>query len=505
MDVLARAQRRNGSQASIIFGTDVYESFTELKAWQTGKSIEEGCHVYHDLIKKDLDAMKIEYDACFNPLEEGHRQAFIGCETRLVKSLIEAGIVEVRPETYCYYPDEGDFLAGCWISGKCPVCGRSAGSYQCEECGTLYRPMDLLEPAYRKGSAPMKVIEDWALYLTIRKKQQLLNYLSGIGIGPQLLEKLNTYFTHQGDRIRISNPGRWGVPLEIPGSRIPHVVFTYAALYFFSIYCGSIYSSMYNPTIPPFHLRSDVITVASFGMDCCIPYMLSCAGCGLESGLHRPLDFLLPNYFMHLENSKFSTSRGHAIWARDLVTRTPVPSDLIRYFLIDKNPQDGVMNFNVDEFLTFINQEMAARVQPVLSRAWEQLHKYTVTGTGEKLAAKLEDLLIQQGSFLCPSHLRLAESLQPLREWVDLKERGSFGEEDAYWWLKGFALLAYPIMPDCAISIWQLLGHNGVLAESQYFTITQFDKRTSLPVYFFPISYNEIKPSLPSTLVADTI
>src|SRR5438105_4837371 len=76
MDVLARAQRRNGSEASIIFGSDVYESYTTLKAWQTGWNIEEVCNSYHDKIRQDLDALKIEYDAYINPLDKEYKEDY---------------------------------------------------------------------------------------------------------------------------------------------------------------------------------------------------------------------------------------------------------------------------------------------------------------------------------------------------------------------------------------------------------------------------------------------
>src|SRR2546430_14611823 len=68
MDVLARAQRRNGSEASIIFGSDVYESYTTLKAWQTGWNIEAVWHFYHGKSREALDALKLEYAAYINSL-----------------------------------------------------------------------------------------------------------------------------------------------------------------------------------------------------------------------------------------------------------------------------------------------------------------------------------------------------------------------------------------------------------------------------------------------------
>ncbi|MEO6188127.1 MAG: class I tRNA ligase family protein, partial [Ginsengibacter sp.] len=371
IDVLARAQRRNGSEAAIFFGSDSYESYMNLKSWQTGRKEEDLCNEFHDRMKSDLDALEIKYDAFINPVDPFYKEDFIVFFKKAVDELRRNGLSELVPEKYQYSPDEDCYLAGCWVLGNCPGCGSSTGSYQCEECGTQYRPMDLGDATFRKGDYPLKKIDSADLYLGINNKDRLLSHLQSMRIGEEFISIAKKYLDRQGKFVRMTNPGNYGIEVSIQGDSVPHVVFTYTALYIYSLFCGELYKNKFNNEKNPFDKESGITTVASFGIDCSVPYMVAGLVLAIEPGKFRPFDYLLPNHFFTLENSKFSTSRGHAIWGNDLVNHTPVPSDAIRYFLCWKNPENAQSNFNVNEFLQFVNEELAGLFQYILTRAWD--------------------------------------------------------------------------------------------------------------------------------------
>ena len=505
MDVLARAHRRNGSHASLMCGSDVYESYTTLKSWQTNTQVEQVCRVFHEQIKKDLDAIRIEYDAYINPLDEEIREDFHQFFTGILTGLVESGVTEVRSEDYLYSPDEKNYLAGCWITGNCPVCGSGTGSYQCEECGTHYRPMDIGNPQFRKGDYPLKEIKDKALYLTVSKPEVLVHRLHSMGIRQEFIEMVKTYFQHQGPRIRLTNPDTWGTPWNIEGSIVPQVIFTYTALYFFGVYLGRIYAGQNKTPYNAFHPKSDVITVSSFGIDCSIPYMVGGIACGLESGLYKPTDFMLPNHFFRLEESKFSTSRGHAIWGHDIIHKTPATPDSVRYFLIWKNPENEKKNFKITEFIDFVNTELVGDLQPMLAEIWSRITRQPGSDCPKALSDKLEQLLIIQLETLTPPTFELRKCIPPLREWINFGATLTLTPDIAYWWLKGFSLLAFPIIPDCAEGLWRLLGHQRQPLESEFFRLTEVVLNEALPRYFNPLNYELVRPALPATLLANEV
>lgn len=500
MDVMARAQQRNGSHASIIFGSDVYESYTTLKAWVTGKSIKDVCNHYHNQIVKDLNALKINYDAYINPLDEEYNDRFNSFLSGVVKDLINKKVTEIRPENYLYSHEQDCYLAGCWIEGLCPVCGAGTGSYQCEECGTHYRPMDIVSPSFRRGNYELTEIADYALYLKINKLEEHLSHLNQMGFRKEFLDITKLYFDRQGRYIRITNPDKWGTPWHIEGSKLPHVLFTYTGLYFFSLFCGELYAEKYHLPHNAFHPKSDIITVASFGIDCSVPYMVAAVGCGLESGTYKPMDFLLPNYFFMLENAKFSTSRGHAIWGNDIINKTPATADSVRYFLTLNNPEDQMCNFSVNAFIEFVNTNLAVELQSLLIKVWLLTDATNAYNIPDVLIEKLEHLLITQERYLRPPHFKFKDSCEPLQDWIRLSGELSLDASVAYWWLKGFSLLAYPIMPDCARSLWNLLGHVGDPVEKDFFLSTTVKRDQELPCFFLSINFEELRPALPATL-----
>jgi methionyl-tRNA synthetase len=505
MDVLARAQRRNGNETCLFFGTDVYESYMNLKAWQTGKDEQLLCDEYNTRIKADLNALHIEYDEFINPLDEEHTEKFHVFFTTVLNELVAKGATEIRSEQYLYAKDQDCFLTGCWINGICPVCGNGTGSYQCEECGTQYRPMDLIAPSFKNGNYPITDIDDKDLYLVVRKKEELFQHLENMQVSAEFIAIIKTYFNKQGDYIRLTNPGKWGVPYSLPESRIPHVIFTYTALYFYSLYCGELYKEKFGTTDNPFDKKSAVITVASFGIDCTVPYLAASVALGLEGDNYKPFDFILPNHFFTLENAKFSTSRGHAIWGADIINKTSVSIDAIRYFLVLYNPEYSSTDFSVDQFLEFVNEELAHTLQPLLKKAIGSIREDITDEPDNALVEKLERLLIQQNNYLTPPGFNLKESSVPLQEWIDYGLELLSDAKNTYWWLKGFALLAFPIMPVCAGAIWKFLGHGGEPLESDYFSQTQVNVNIALPVFFKPIDFEDIRPALPLTLFADEL
>src|SRR5262245_48387840 len=68
-DVLSRHLRMRGAEAYVVSGSDVYESHVELKAAQTGTTVEAVCNQFHDLIRAELDALGVEVDLYVNPLD----------------------------------------------------------------------------------------------------------------------------------------------------------------------------------------------------------------------------------------------------------------------------------------------------------------------------------------------------------------------------------------------------------------------------------------------------
>jgi len=49
--------------------------------------------------------------------------------------------------------------------------------------------------------------------------------------------------------------------------------------------------------------------------------------------------------------------------------------------------------------------------------------------------------------------------MHQVEAWIEDQTAFGEGAPAAYWWLKGLALLAYPIMPRFGAKVWHALGH----------------------------------------------
>lgn len=479
-DVLRRHIRMHGGEAYIVSGSDVYESHIELKASQLGITEAAVCDQFHRRISAELAALKIECDYV-DPLQPENHEEYVAFNLRTIDQLAAKGGVESVAERVVRDKDRGHYLAGCWASGNCPICGARSGSYLCEGCGAHYKPEDLR--AAGKGAADdVQTVE--SLFLRIRKRGELLEHIERMGIEPGFSKIVGPYFESQGDRVRLTNPGKWGIRHGGPDQ----VVFTYTALFSFSVYCAELLKRTRGLRVNPFDPSSGFTTVAAFGIDNAVPYLVGVLGCAIELGDIKPFDYYLTNYFYYLEGAKFSTSRVHLAYARDLVTDAGVSSDALRYFLTKANPENEPKSFVVREFLDVNNDELAGTMERTLAAALELARQASpaepAAGIVDQLARELE----VQASHLRLPATNMARGLASIDTWLRSWRELEHQPANAYWWLKGFVMLAYPFLPDVGETIWSALGHVVAPNASEFLQRPAMPRAAAPERFFTPVS-----------------
>jgi methionyl-tRNA synthetase len=465
-DILARFLRSRGAEACIVSGSDVYESHVELKAAQENTTIPQVCNKYHQLIKAELDTLDIQCDLYVNPLDPEVAPDYLATNRRTLDELRARGGAVRQEERILYSPAMKRYVAGCWMSGRCPRCGARSGSYLCEECGTQYDPQDVVDVAIPSGCDDAREIAVDSWFLKIRDREALWRQIAKMGIAPDFVRIAERYLAEHGDLVRLTNPASWGMTYDGPDQ----VIFTYTALFSFSLFCGELLAKRRGWDTHPFAPESTCITVAGFGIDNAIPYLIGVLGSALELGTVRPFDHYLTNHFYQLENAKFSTSRRHLVCASDLA-RAGASADAQRYFLAKVNPEMGKRNFSPASFIATHNEtcrEMGTRIE----RALRDVFGGTVRPLPTALGNQLEELYRVQVLGLRLPAPNLEQAASTLDAWQLAGAARGIGSAagapgsderatEAYWWLKGFALLGGPFMPRVSARIWHRLGHVG--------------------------------------------
>jgi methionyl-tRNA synthetase len=497
MDILRRKAERGGGKAFIVSGSDVFESYVELKADQLGIETEQVCNTFHPQIIKDFEALDIRFDFFLNPLDEEYRARFFKREKELMQQLVDAGVVEERTEDLIYDPINKRFLNGCWIKGVCPNCGSGTGSYLCETCGTHYRPVDIFNA---ENYPAAQVIKGTALYLRLDTRK-LFEKVEKMEISKEFADILKRYIELQGPYIRLTTPQSTGVEWEW-GNGKKQVFFTYSALLFFSVFCADICQERFGLPVHPFDTSSEFITIASFGIDNAIPYLAGVLAGGMHLTGLKPFDHYFTNHFYYLNGEKFSTSRLHVIWGSDIVQLANVQPDEVRYYLAKQNPELEKKNFDISEFISVVNEELFTRYNNVLRNALELLTAKPPAGPDEDLYNDLLSLIETQNSFLDPPSFNLADALRPVESWITLFEGWSESRRSAYsyWWLKGFALLAAPFMPHISGHIWNMLSDKHEIKLENFFSPGKVSLQPLASILFKEVTYSQMEKCLPESI-----
>ncbi|KYF91094.1 hypothetical protein BE20_36905 [Sorangium cellulosum] len=455
-DVMARHLRSRGVEAHVVSGADAYESHVELKASQLGCSEREVATKFHALIRRELDALHVQCDFV-DPLHPEVHDEYLAFNRRTVDQLVARGLTTSVREKVEYSPSTGRYIAGCWIAGTCPQCGAESGSYFCEACGAHYKPQDLGDRKTAVSDLEPLWVE--SLFLKLTRRRELEARVERMGIDPEFRRILSRYFAAQGEIVRLTNPGRWGMSYGAED----RVIFTYTVgLLSFSLFCAELFKRSRGLAMSPFSPASDFVTVASFGIDNAVAYLAGVLGAAVELGDIKPFDFFATNYFYHLEGKKFSTSRDHLVCASDLIRDSGVAPDAIRYFLGKVNPEKEARNFAISEFLEVNNRTLAGELEALLARHFGQLSGGEPADAPAGLLRELEGVLQEQSAHLSLPAVCMADAARCIDTWMDVGRRAGAPEAaHSYWWLKGLALVAYPFMPVVAERIWGHLGHEG--------------------------------------------
>src|SRR4029077_7165314 len=113
---------------------------------------------------------------------------------------------------------------------------------------------------------------------------------------------------------------------------------------------------------------------------------------------HLP-DEIVASEFLHMEGSKFSTSRGNVIYVKDVLDR--YDADALRYYLMIAGPENQDTDFTWAEFIRRNNDELVATWGNLVHRTLVNVHRNfgavpqpaSLTATDEELIKEVEAAL----------------------------------------------------------------------------------------------------------------
>ncbi|MGA5900193.1 class I tRNA ligase family protein [Streptomyces venetus] len=341
-DAFVRFQRMNGVQAWHLTGSDDYQSYVAERARRDGREPAETAAHFSAEIAATLALMDIRPDQyTVTDADPSYPDGLRAFFTRLVDS----GSVNPRSTPALFDGGTGAYLYEVDVSGGCPGCSAPTSGNICEECGEPNVCADLIDPRTRRTGEPPRR-GDLARYcLPLHEFRDDLAAHHELGRVPARLREL-AHRVLSGARLDlpVTHPSGWGVnPAETGADG--QVIWVWPEMSYGFLHgieaLGRGLGKDWKAAAP----QQDWKIVHFFGYDnsfyhsLLYPVLYKLAFPGWEPDIDYHV-----NEFYLLEHQKFSTSRGHAVWGKDVLTADSV--DAVRFFLARTRPEGRRTNFD---------------------------------------------------------------------------------------------------------------------------------------------------------------
>jgi len=489
-DILARYLKQSGHEVKMVSGSDVFDSYVLLSSYKEGKHPHEIINYYHNSIKEDLLAMDIDMNLYINILEEPFLTQFQTIIANTFATLHKQNAVIKQNEKLLYAVNNNKYIIGCWLTGKCPHCKKTVGSFFCETCGAHFKPEQVIHPQSKIDSDVCEWRNVTSHYLAITNVKKIIKSLNKLTVPTKYRKVILNHLSKEQVNFRLSHPGSWGI--SYPDQSTENIIFASASIIFHCLLYGSFYEKN------AFHPKSDVIKIALFGKDVIIPYLIGTTAFKTTLDYFSGFNHFIINEFYQLEGQKFSTSRGHAIWAKDIIKKTQgISSDMVRFYLSHANLAQQSDSFNVKDFLSQSNS-VFSKILHLINQSISQIAGNSHLMRHSTLSEKIHLILESQNNYLNVERLRIDKAIQNVLPWLD-EHSTLISASDHYYWLKGLAIIFYPFTPALAKKIWRYLGHSEIPSFHFFYKYPRIQLQAPSFIYK-PITFDDIKPCLPPEL-----
>ncbi len=388
-DIFARYQRLKGRQVLMVSGSDAHGTPITVRADAEAVSPLEVYQRYHASFLELFQKLGLTYDLFTSTHTANHFRV----SQAIFLALKQNGYLYTSREMQWYAPSQGRFLPDRYVEGTCYICGfPNARSDQCDKCGNLLDPAQLINPRSRIDGSTPELRETEHFYLDLGKLQpEIVEFIHQRESywRPNVLRQSLGQIQADGLRGRpITRDLDWGIPVPVEGwnGKCLYVWFEAVIGYLsaaieWSQVTGDpeAWSQWWqNPDARayyfigkdniPFHAviwPGELIGAGTaFG---------KLIGSRVDAPLTLPYD-VPANEFMNLEGQKISGSRNWAVWGRDFLSR--YDPDPLRYYLTVNMPEAKDTDWDWNDFFHRNNDELVATWGNLANRVLSFAYKH---------------------------------------------------------------------------------------------------------------------------------
>ncbi len=398
-DIWVRHQRMQGHAVNFVCADDAHGAPIMIAAEKAGKTPQQFVADIAAGRKPYLDGFHIAFDN-WHSTDAPENHALAQQIYRDLRDNPQGSLIESRTIEQFFDPAKNMFLPDRFIKGECPRChSRDQYGDNCEVCGAVYAPTDLIDPySALSGAKPvLRSSEHFFFKLSDPRCVEFLQRWTQDGrLQPEVANKVKEWFSirKNPDGSTSEGLGDWDISRDAPyfGIEIPDAPGKYfyvwldapigylASLKNLLDKRGKDYDAyMADPSLEQYHfIGKDIVTFHTLFWPATLHF----------SGRKTPDNIFVHGFLTVNNGEKMSKSRGTGLDPLKYLGLGMNP-EWLRYYLAAKlNGRNEDIDFNAEDFMLRVNSDLIGKFVNIASRAAGFVHKHfggSVTNTATDL------------------------------------------------------------------------------------------------------------------------
>ena len=388
-DVIARYYRAKGDEVYFVSGSDCHGTPVAIRAKQENKSPQEISEFYHKEFCECFEKLGFSYDRYGKTSSDEH----ITFVQEFHRTMYKGDYIYEKeaPQAFCECCSKA--LTDRFVIGRCPTCGEQARGDQCDACGNVLDPENLLKPQCSVCGNPPAFRPTKHLFIAISKlEKELTNYINARPHWRKNAVAFSRRYIEEGLRDRaITRDLDWGIDVPTEGYTDKKIyIWAENVLGYLSMsktvaeQRGESYDDLWGEDSRHYYVH---------GKDNIPFHTIILPSLMLANGHKWRLpDDIISSEYLTLEGRKISTSQNWAIWVKDILDR--YHPDSIRYFILTSGPEKRDSDFTWREFVNSHNSELLGAYGNFVNRTMVFIYKYfNATVPDSKLNSEINEKL----------------------------------------------------------------------------------------------------------------
>jgi len=378
-DTWVRLQRMHGHEVNFVCADDVHGAAVMIAADKAGKTPQQFVAEIAAGRQPYLDGFHIAFDNWSSTdTPENHKLS-----QQIYLELRDQGFIDQRAVEQFFDPEKGMFLPDRFIKGECPKCGaRDQYGDNCENCGAVYAPTDLLNPySALSGATPvLRTSEHFFFRLSDPRCVEFLESWTQDGrLQTEVANKVREWFKRDEHGKPVL--GDWDISREAPyfGIEIPDAPGKYFYVWLDAPvgYLASLKNLLdrRGQDFEAYLAQDDLQQVHFIGKDIVTFHTLFWPAMLKFSGRKVPDQVFVHGWLTVNNGEKMSKSRGTGIDPLRYL-QLGLDPEWLRYYLAAKlSSKVEDIDFNGQDFVARVNSDLVGKYINIASRAAGFLNK----------------------------------------------------------------------------------------------------------------------------------